>query len=167
MFRVESDGFVDGWILEKYGIRSSESEKGVPLRSFPLRWYDPPEGTAAFAVTFLDYDDIPEEGFCWIHWLVADIPGTAMELRENESRENPNLIQGSNSWMTPLGPYGLGPEWTNYYGGPAPTTPHEYELVLYALDSPVNLQSGFYLNQLRKKMQGHILGKAVLKGSYK
>lgn len=167
MFAVESDGIVDGRILDKYGVRSAEVEQGVPLRSLPLRWKDPPGGTSSYAITFLDYDDIPEEGFCWIHWLVADIPGTVRKLEENESRENPNLIQGKNSWMTPLGPYGLGPELTDYYGGPAPSTPHEYELVLYALDSPLNLRSGFYLNQLRNKMQGHILGEAVLKGVYK
>lgn len=166
MFSIESDGFVKGKILDPYGIRSKEVEQGVPLRSFPLRFLNPPPGTKSYGVVFLDYDDIPEEGFCWIHWLLANIPVMVETLPENASRDWSDLIQGRNSWMAPFPPYGLAPNYTEYYGGPAPSSPHEYEVTAYALDTLLDIRKGFFFNDLRRKMEGHILCAAVLKGVY-
>ena len=138
----------------------------MPQRSCPLEWAESPVGTVSYAIVFQDYDDIPDEGFSWIHWLVADIPGVVHLLKENESRENPKLIQGRNSWMTPLGDYGLDDSITNFYGGPGPDRPHEYEVRIYALDTSLGLSPGFYYNELLRAMRGHILGEAVLWGAY-
>jgi Raf kinase inhibitor-like YbhB/YbcL family protein len=168
MFILESEGFVSGYILDKYGI-NAEAEAvvdGVPQLSFPVHWSNPPAGTISYAIVFLDYDNIPDEGFCWIHWLVGDIPVLRFALAENESRENETLIQGRNSWMTPLGPYGMSPALTDFYGGPAPSYSHEYEVKIYALDTMLGLRNGFFYNELRRKMDGHILGAATLKGIY-
>lgn len=166
MFEVRSGAFENGVIAAGYGKLSDQLLDGVPIVSFPLEWSDPPVGTKSFALVFQDFDDIPEEGFSWIHWLAADIPGDRRELPENASRTDLGLIQGKNSWMTPLGPYGLGDEAVNFYGGPAPDRPHEYELELFALDCVLGLPQGFYYNEMRRKMAGHILASAVLKGIY-
>jgi Raf kinase inhibitor-like YbhB/YbcL family protein len=153
-------------IAAGYGKRSDQLLHGVPVVSFPLEWSDPPAGTKSFALVFQDFDDIPEEGFSWIHWLAADIPRDRGGLPENASRTDPGLIQGRNSWMTPLGPYGLSCDVTDYYGGPAPDRPHEYELEVFALDCVLGLAQGFYYNELRRAMAGHVLASAVLKGIY-
>ncbi len=166
MFKLNSTGITNGYIDKKYGKSSNRVIQGVPQISFPLDWENPPEDTVSYALVFQDYDDIPEEGFSWIHWLVANIPKGKMSLQENESRSNPNLIQGKNSWMTPLGDYGLDDSITNFYGGPAPNQPHEYEICIYALDTFLELKNGFYFNELRKAMEGKILSKAILKGIY-
>lgn len=47
-----------------------------------------------------------------------------------------------------------------------PDAPHTYELHVYALDSTLDLSNQFYLNDLYKKMDGHILDQYTLKGIY-
>ncbi|HVI41504.1 MAG TPA: YbhB/YbcL family Raf kinase inhibitor-like protein, partial [Anaerovoracaceae bacterium] len=114
-----------------------------------------------------DYDNVPDEGFSWIHWLVADIPADIKELPENAARENSSLIQGTNSWSIPYGPYAdIDKDLTLHYGGPAPEYRHEYETKIYALDYVTGLQPGFYYNELLRSMEGHILAEATLKGYY-
>lgn len=167
MFEINSNVFENGFIPDKYGKRSVYVRSGVPQISFPIKWTNPPKATVSFCLVFQDYDNIPDEGFSWIHWLVADIPSNIDMLAENESRTNKNLIQGRNSWMCPFASYNLDESFTDYYGGPSPERDHEYELVVYALDEFLGLKSGFYYNELRNKMEGHILGQAVLKGKYK
>lgn len=163
--RIYSDGIQNGKILEKYGRRGVCVE-GVPTLSFPLSWEDVPGRTVSFALTFLDYDNIPDEGVCWIHWLAANLPADCRGLAENESRANPALLQGRNSWAAPFPPYGKSPDVTDFYGGPAPERLHKYEITLYALDCLLDLSPGFYYNALREQMKGHILAEAVLFGSY-
>jgi Raf kinase inhibitor-like YbhB/YbcL family protein len=167
-FVVHSDAISQGLLSHEYGINNTSSlREGVPTISFPISWKNPPVGTASFALVFLDYDNVEDEGVCWIHWLVADIPANVGGLSKDESRTNPRLIQGSNSWALPYGPYeGISQDLICHYGGPAPGRSHEYECTLYALDCLLGLTSGFYLNHLRKAMDGHILAKAKLKMQY-
>lgn len=167
-FIIHSQAISLGVLSNKYGINNTKSlREGVPTVSFPLSWEDSPIGTVSFALVFEDYDNVEDEGVCWIHWLVADIPATALGLLENESQINPNLIQGKNSWALPYGPYaGTSQDVICHYGGPAPCRPHEYECTMFALDCFLGLKNGFCLNHLRKAMEGHILAKAQLKMLY-
>ena len=57
-FKVYSEAFQDGKILEKYGARSGNCIEGIPQLSFPLRWEGVPEGTKSFALVFIDYDKV-------------------------------------------------------------------------------------------------------------
>lgn len=166
MFSVRSPGIVKGVIDAKYGILSDHVVQGVPTLSFPLEWSDAPVTTKSFALVFQDFDDCEDSGVSWLHWLAADIPGYRTGLAENASRDDPVLIQGTNSWVMPLPPYGLGEEVTRFYGGPAPERTHEYELEVYALDRRLGMERGFRYNQLRRAMEGRILASAVLKGRY-
>lgn len=167
MFELSSNGIVNGIIADKYGIRSAEEIQGVPQRSLPYSWKGAPKGTRSFAIVFQDYDNAEDEGVCWIHWLVADIPADIDALPENASRENAALIQGTNSWSVPYAPYAdIDKDLTVHYGGPAPGRTHEYETTIYALDIMTDLPNGFYYNQLRRKMEGHILAESTLKGYY-
>jgi len=167
MFRLMSKGIHNGVIDDRFGIRSEEVIQGVPQRSLPYEWEGAPEGTKSYAIVFLDYDNIPDEGFCWIHWLAADIPADRSFLEENASRTDPSLIQGVNSWAVPYGPYAdVDRDLTLHYGGPAPERTHEYETRIYALDTVLGMKQGFYYNELRRAMEGHVLAVAVLKGNY-
>ena len=67
MFQLTSPGIRGHVIAPQYGLHG-DCEEGVPQLSIPLCWNDPPEGTVSFALVFQDYDNIPEEGFSWIHW---------------------------------------------------------------------------------------------------
>ncbi len=167
MFRLSSKGIRQGVIEDRFGIKSDEVVQGVPQRSLPYEWEGAPDGTKSYAIVFQDYDNIPDEGFCWIHWLAADIPAEAASLEENASRIDGSLIQGINSWSVPYGPYAaIDKDLTLHYGGPAPERKHEYETRIYALDIVLGMKQGFYYNELLRAMEGHILAEAVLKGYY-
>lgn len=58
-------------------------------------------------------------------------------------------------------------ELSSFYGGMTPPDQaHTYELHVFALDGLLDLQTGFYLNELYHKMEGHILTQCALKGKY-
>ena len=167
MFQLKSEGIRNGLILDPYGINADNNKQGVPQRSLPYEWEGVPEGTKSFAIVFQDYDNVPDEGFSWLHWLVADIPAVIRSLADNASREDGTLVQGTNSWSIPYGPYAeIEEDLTRHYGGPAPERRHEYETKIYALDAVLGLQPGFYYNELLRAMEGHILAEATLKGCY-
>ena len=167
MLSLYSKGIINGRILQEYGIYSNHVRQGVPLKSIPYEWDNPPIGTHSFALVLQDYDNVPDEGFSWIHWLVADIPLEARNLPVNASRLDNALIQGTNSWIIPYGPYaGVQSDLITHYGGPAPEREHEYETKIYALDTFLGLQNGFFYNQLLRKMDGHIIEESVIRGVY-
>ncbi len=167
MFRLSSKGIVEGVIEDRFGIKSDEVIQGVPQRSLPYQWEGMPEKTKSYAIVFQDYDNVPDEGFSWIHWLAADIPAEVTSLDENASRTLGSLTQGVNSWSVPYGPYAdIDGDLTLHYGGPAPERRHEYETRIYALDTVLEMKPGFYYNELLRAMEGHILAEAVLKGTY-
>jgi len=167
VFRLTSKGIIEGVIEDRFGNLSGEVVQGVPQRSLPYEWEGAPEGTKSYAIVFQDYDNVPDEGFSWIHWLTADLPAEATSVEENASRIDESLIQGVNSWSVPYGPYAdIDPDLTLHYGGPAPERRHEYETRIYALDTVLGMKPGFYYNELLRAMEGHILAEAVLKGYY-
>lgn len=169
MLKLTSAAFKNGKIEKRFGnLGPSENIKfGIPQRSFPLAWDGAPPETVSYAIEFIDYDDVKDEGFPFIHWLVCDIPANIKFLDENASRENANFHQGHNSWCIPFGPYKDIPEdYSLHFGGPAPEYEHEYEVWLYALDYMPNLDDGFWYNDLRRAMKGHVLEKALLSGFY-
>lgn len=163
---VTSSGIIDGVIDDKYGKRGTEfNENGVPSRSLPLKFEDAPKDTVSYALVLEDKDAYPVTGgFSWIHWMAANI--TRNELLENESRSARDFVQGVNSWTTVQGGE-QSEELSSFYGGMTPPdAPHLYEVHVFALDTILNLQNGFFLNELYRKMDGHILDQFTLKGIY-
>ncbi len=161
---LESKGIKDGNISIEYGKYGDNIIDGMPALSIPLSWKDVPKGTKSFVLVMEDYDAVPVSGFSWIHW-VALIPGDYTELKENASRNDSKILQGINSWVSPLG--GLDREKASFYGGPAPPDKkHTYIFRLYALDKEIKIDGIFYLNEVYKAMKGHILESAELEGNY-
>ncbi len=163
---VTSSGIVDGIIGDKYGKHgSSFNENGMPTYSLPFKIKNAPNGTKSFAIVLEDKDAFPVTGgFSWIHWTAANI--TKDEVLENESQTTSDFIQGVNSWISPHG-RNQSKELSSFYGGMAPPdAPHTYELHVYALDTLLDLENGFYMNDMYKQMEGHILDSFTLKGIY-
>ncbi|MGL4357834.1 YbhB/YbcL family Raf kinase inhibitor-like protein [Cetobacterium sp.] len=164
-FSLESSGIENGFIKEKHGKFGTQNINGMPSLSIPLKWKNPPKNTKSFALVMQDLDAIPVTGFSWIHW-VAIIPGNYSELKENASLEDKNIVQGVNSWISSMG--GLSKAEASHFGGPAPPDkPHTYNITLYALDKDISFENGFYLNDLYKEIDGHILESITLNADYR
>ena len=163
--KVTSTGIIDGIIADEYGAKGTQfNENEMPLYSLPLKIEDAPQGTKSFAIVMEDKDAVPVCGFSWIHWLVANL--TRDELLAGESQTATDFIQGVNSWISIQGD-NQSIEASSYYGGMAPpNAPHLYETHVYALDTLLDLKPGFYMNELYRAMDGHILDCFTLNGEY-
>jgi len=163
---VTSSGIINGMIDDKYGKRGTHfNENRVPTYSLPIKIENAPKETVSFAIVLEDKDAYPVTGgFAWIHWLVANL--TRNELFENESQTATDFIQGANSWTSVQGG-NQSKALSSYYGGMgSPDKSHLYEIHVYALDTILNLENSFLMNDLYKKMAGHILESYTLAGIY-
>ncbi|WGE89392.1 YbhB/YbcL family Raf kinase inhibitor-like protein [Actinobacillus arthritidis] len=162
--KVMSSAIKNGVFEDKYGKRGTQfSPNGMPSYSIPFEISEIPDGTQSFAVVLEDKDAITASGFVWIHWLIADL--TRTNITENESLTATDFVQGANSWASKLGNFSI-EEASNYGGMAPPNCKHRYELIVYALDTKLNLTSGFRFNDLHFAMQGHILATASVMGTY-
>ncbi|MFD1900948.1 YbhB/YbcL family Raf kinase inhibitor-like protein [Enterococcus termitis] len=164
--KVSSTGLTDGVWQDKYGKRGHQFNKNdIPNYSIPFKIEHAPKGTKTYAVILEDKDAYAvTNGISWIHWLAANI--TKNELLENESKSATDFVQGANSWMTIEGGK-QSRELSSFYGGMAPPDKlHTYELHVFALDTALDLENGFTLNDLYWKMESHILDSYILKGTY-
>jgi Raf kinase inhibitor-like YbhB/YbcL family protein len=140
-------------------IPARHSEDGEDL-SPSISWGGVPPGTRELALIVDDPDAPTREP--WVHWVIYGIAPDAGELPEGISREAhpaevPRARQGKNTWGT------IG------YRGPAPPKgqgEHRYHFSLFALARPLNLGPGADKKSLLKAMEGNILGRAELIGTY-
>jgi Raf kinase inhibitor-like YbhB/YbcL family protein len=121
-----------------------------------LSWTGAPQNTRSYAL-ICDDPDAPMG--TWVHWVYYDIPPSASSLPEGMSSDaKPSL--GGTSGVNDFGKSG--------YGGPCPPSgTHRYFFKLYALDKVLGLGPKASKADLEKAMEGHILGKAELMGTFK
>lgn len=146
---------------DKYGKYANPQaiKNGKPVISFPIKLSDIPADAKTIALTFTDPDSIPVCGFEWIHWTAANIP-VGQEIIEDFSQTATSpVVQGKNSSASPLldGPKDVA---TGYNGPYPPDQTHDYVLKVFALDDNLDLENGFWMNELLHKMDGHILTSA-------
>lgn len=168
--KLESLSISNGFLNEKHGKYASDSLKllNVPIISPHLMWGELPSKTVSLALIMQDYDAIPVCGFSWIHWLVANIDPALNGLPENSSRELKGLVQGKNSLASKQICGDQPDEVINFYGGPRPPDKdHDYQFELFALDTSLDLSTGFRMNDLLKAMEGHVIDNVRLIGKYK
>ena len=153
----------NGFLPEKYSKHSGVKIGRTPVMSFPIDIEGVPENAASLALAFVDFDSVPVCGFVWIHWTAANIPADTGTIPENASQTGAfGMVQGSNSCASRF--VGETDERiTRRYIGPTPPDKdHKYKLTVYALDSELELNDGFFLNELLEKMEGHILDKTAV-----
>lgn len=165
--KIISSGIQAGYFLDCYGGYGDQFSFGeVPSYSIPFEIQEYPEETKTFAAVLYDLDAMAvTQGFPWIHWSLANLEHHF--LVADASRQQKDFVQGTNSWHSPLVDH-LPASETCFYGGMTPPDgDHLYTLEVFALDSRLDLENGFYLNQLVEKMQGHILARGKLTGKYR
>jgi Raf kinase inhibitor-like YbhB/YbcL family protein len=120
----------------------------------PLQW----SGAQARSYALVCEDPDAPRG-TWIHWVLYNIPGDAVEL----TRAVPTLPE------LPSGArHGRNTAGDKAYAGPCPPpgNPHRYFFRLYALDISLNLPPGATKAELEQAMDQHILGQGTLMGTY-
>lgn len=153
------DGIENNYFADRFG---KYGEVDGQVASPPLRIEDEPDGTISFAFLLEDKDAIPVSGFSWIHWVACNI--TDANILENSH----DFIEGVNSNISPLLRRNLSVEDATGYGRMAPPNEdHYYEWHVYALDTMLDLEPGFFANQLFHQMRGHILESCTLGGWYR
>ena len=127
--------------------------------SVPLAWSGAPPATKSF-VLIVDDPDAPDPKaprMTWVHWVLYDLPPTALALREGiKTGELPKgTLEGLNDWKR------------TGYGGPCPPIGrHRYFHKLYALDTLLPAVESPTKTDLEQAMKGHVLEKAELIGTY-
>jgi Raf kinase inhibitor-like YbhB/YbcL family protein len=126
-----------------------------------LRWSALPAGTRSVALLMEDPDAAVGKPF--VHWVAWNIPpnltglpeavGTAPQLPDMM-----NMRQGRNTRGS-----------TGYYGPRPPVgdRPHHYHFQLFALDTLLNINPGSDRETLLAAMQGHVLAKGELVGTFR
>ena len=152
-FQLSSAGFLPG-----ESIPSRYTCEGEDL-SPPLAWTDPPDRTKSFAL-IVDDPDAPDPAApkqVWVHWILYDLPSEVLAL--NEAMGDRVLPPGTRQGLNDRNRIG--------YGGPCPPVGrHRYFFRLYALDVQLGDLGTPKRKDLDRAMQNHILGEAVLMGTY-
>ncbi len=146
--QLASQAFADG-----HDIPREFTCDGIDV-SPPLGWSGAPPGTAAFALIA----DDPDAG-SFVHWLVYDIPpgATGLDRAVSPGGQLPGAAKEGRNGFGRTG-----------YGGPCPPKgkPHHYSFRIYALDTPLNLETGATKKSIERAMEGHILAEGRLAGTY-
>ena len=150
---LSSSAFADG--AEMPRRYTCEGDNVSP----PLAWSGAPEGTRSFAL-IVDDPDAPDPKaprLTWVHWVLYNIPPNATELPEAVRQEA--LLKGTQEGVN---------DWKKQgYGGPCPPVGrHRYFHKLYALDIAFSELRTPTKAQLEKAMEGHVLDRAELVGTY-
>jgi Raf kinase inhibitor-like YbhB/YbcL family protein len=141
--KVESAAFIpNGPIPEKYTCEGNNI-------SPPLKISGIPAGSVSLAI-IVDDPDAPSGVF--VHWLAWNIDPGLINLPEGADLPS----QGKNDFRV------------NAYNGPCPPPgkPHRYFFKVYALDQKLSLPEGSTKQDLLDAIEGHVLGKGELIGTY-
>jgi hypothetical protein len=119
----------------------------------PLEIGGVPDGTESLALVIDDPDAMEPAGRVWDHWVVWNIPPGTRRIPEG------SLPEEAEEGTTDYGETG--------YGGPnPPDREHTYRFRLYALDTRLDLPASARKADLEKTMNGHVLERADLSGTY-
>jgi hypothetical protein len=125
----------------------------------PLSWTDPPAGTKSLAL-IADDPDAPDPAaprMVFAHWVLYNLPPRAGALPQGVKVPDlpPGTREGTNDFRR------------TGYGGPCPPIGrHRYFFKLFALDVVLPDLGAAGKADLEHAMEGHVIGKAELMGTY-
>lgn len=163
-FTLSIDGFDDG---DDIPVRFSQAAEGALPgggTSPALHWENAPAGTQSFVVNMMDLDFAPNRGTrTQVHWVVWNIPGTAMGLEENQPQGD--MLPNGATQISATGRVYRGP------GAGASGPKHHYLFEVYALDTALSVMASddpiATRDAVLAAMEGHVLGKSVYMGMFR
>jgi hypothetical protein len=149
-FELTSDAFKhNGEIPTEHTCEGSDTAPA-------LAWSGAPAATKSFAL-IVDDPDAPDPAApktTWVHWVAYNLPAETKSLPKGGALP-PGAKDGLNDWKK------------TGYGGPCPPVGrHRYFHKLYALDVVLADLGKPTKAELEKAMQGHVLAKGELVGTY-
>jgi len=119
-------------------------------------WGDAPPATESLVLTLRDPDAPKAGGFT--HWLIYGISPRTGRIEQNVPKQP--IVEG-------IGLQGTNDSGEIGYMGPCPPSGmHRYFARLFALDLELKLRPGAFYEEVRSAMDGHILARAELMGTY-
>ncbi|MES2462178.1 MAG: YbhB/YbcL family Raf kinase inhibitor-like protein [Armatimonadota bacterium] len=125
-----------------------------------LGWSGVPADAKSLVVMMEDPDALNPKPVT--HWIAANLPPTIKSLpRDIEKTETPRVLRGGRQGANLTGTIG-------YYGPkpPAADDAHRYHFQVFALDTVLDLPSGFNRPALLTAMRGHVLARGEVVGTY-
>lgn len=119
----------------------------------PLKFENVPENAESLVLIVDDPDAQAVVGYTFDHWIVYNIPGDVREIEEDSVPRE--ALQGSNDASQ-----------NRYYGPKPPDQEHTYFFKLYALDTRLDLDPGAGKEEVEKRIEGHVIDQAELKGVF-
>ncbi len=122
-----------------------------------LSWSGTPPSTKSFVLIVDDPDAVQVVGKTFIHWNLVNLPSNIDKLPENMSIDkypSAKILKnssGKEKYMGPCPPAGQN---------------HRYFFTLFAMDDIHKYQVSLTAEEFKQKMKEHILGEAVLIGTY-
>ena len=152
VFSMSSPAFeAGGMIPAQYANSGYPGGENI---SIPYEWRGAPEGTVTYALLLVDRHP---KANSWVHWLVTSLPPGNTVLTRGAS--GTDMPPGAREHVNSFGQVG--------YGGPQPppgTGKHEYEAVLYALDTDTGLPERLSLDEFTRAVDGHVLATTTYSG---
>ena len=151
---LRSNGFAQNGSIPS---RFSEYADGVS----PALIWSPVPNAQSYVLIMEDPDAKPITPF--VHWLAWNIPGHVTQLPEGLQEqlrltEPDGVLQGQTTRGSP-----------GYYGPRPPVgdRDHRYHFQILALDTVLDLPAGADREKLLKAVEGHVIGKGNLVGTYR
>ena len=124
-----------------------------------LAWSGAPKGTKSFAL-IVDDPDAPDPRApqtVWVHWVIYNLPAGTTSLPPGLTAKSlpQGAREGLNDWKQ-----------TGWRGPCPPIGRHRYFHKLYALDAVLPDLGRPTKARLEKAMEGHVLARAELVGTY-
>jgi len=153
-FSITSPAFNDGnAIPARYTCQGEDISPALQWEGVPAQ--------ARSLVLIVDDPDAPDPRApktTWVHWVLYNMPPTTTGLPEGAASGSlpAGSEEGCNDWKRPG------------YGGPCPPIGrHRYFFKLYAIDTVLEGLRQATKVQVESAMQGHIIGRAELVGTYR
>jgi len=161
--RLSSSGFTDGgkYPLDFTCYANGGNAQMPSAITPPFSWANVPKGTASFALALNGPDNHPAKGLDMeMFWVVWNIPATTTQLPQGlkaaaELPDGSRQAAGQRNivgYRAPCAPAGVGPL--------------HYLFTLYALDQMLNVPGGATEAEVKKAMDGHILGTSINTGVF-
>jgi Raf kinase inhibitor-like YbhB/YbcL family protein len=160
LFRLISSDFSDNGMLSAANAGTGDSPRGPWACgggdvSPGLAWSGAPAGTKSFAIVMDDPDAASGRGGA--HWIMYDIPPSAVSLARGAANHQGNFVAGD-------------PGCGRAYSGPCAepgAKAHHFIFMLYALDlAPGTLPPGLNRGAFAKAIEGHNLAEASIVARY-